>query len=256
MAAASDRAPPAAAPVGGERWALFLDFDGTLAELADHPSAVSVPEHLPGTLCRLRVALGGALALVSGRPLSALDAFIGCGPNDGPLPAAGLHGLERRRGDGTVTRAPSNGGELDRLREELQAIGGRYPGVWLEDKGLSLALHFRAVPHAGAALRVFVQDRLRSLSGHELLEGKMVIELKPSAANKGAAIRAFMEESAFRGTIPVFAGDDITDEDGFEAAEVLGGMAIKIGGGPSRARHGLPDVASLHRWLETLECRL
>jgi trehalose 6-phosphate phosphatase len=226
--------------------ALFLDVDGTLLEIAHEPGAVKVPARLPGILKRLQSATGGALALVSGRSLEQLDRlfFPLC------LSAAGLHGLERRNlGLKTERAAPDLA--LERARSRLAAFAADHDGILFEDKGLTLALHYRKAPElADAAAAAAAAAVAESRGALVLLHGKMVCELKPPGVDKGRAIAAFLEEPPFAGRPPVFAGDDVTDEAGFVTINQWGGVSIRIGGGsPTAATFGCPNVRALHTWL-------
>lgn len=233
-------------PDPGASWAIFLDFDGTLAELAEHPDQVRVGTRALALLRELDPLLGGALAVVSGRSIQALDRML----HPARLDAAGLHGLERRaRGQSSSAAIDPR---LDDARRALEAFAARHRGVLLEDKAGALALHYRAVPALRDACRHVVEHVARGLDEHHVLEGKMVYELKPRAASKGLAIRAFLEHAPFQGRVPVFAGDDRTDEDGFALVNARGGVSIKVGDGASCANYRLDDVAALHAWLERL----
>ena len=246
LEAGSDIPPP-------QSWALFLDVDGTLIEIADAPDAVHVDERIGGLLERLRCRLGGALALASGRSLDVLDRFFA--PLE--LAAAGLHGLERRSADGSVNR--TDGAKvLGSARLELARFAAAHPGTLLEDKSATLALHYRRAAGAEAAARQLMEQVQASLgSGYRVQEGKMVLELKPHRPNKRTVVEDFMAEAPFRDRVPVFVGDDITDEDGFAAAQSVGGAAIVVGlepggGRTSVANYGLSGVRELHRWLDAL----
>jgi trehalose 6-phosphate phosphatase len=227
-------------------FAFFLDVDGTLLDLVATPDAVHADPELLGMLDALRRASGGALALLSGRRLGDLDRIFWplC------LPAAGIHGLERRRADGTVEIMAADA--VRPLREPLVAFAAQNPGLYLEDKGLALALHYRGAPHREAATRAFARAlAARSSPALRLLEGKMVVEFHSGHADKGRAIDSFMAEPPFQGRRPVFAGDDVTDEDGFRAIRRLGGIALRIGIiGESAAQWHLPSVAALRAWLQ------
>jgi trehalose 6-phosphate phosphatase len=234
--------------------ALFIDVDGTLLELAQRPELVVVPPGLPALLQSLGRERGGALALVSGRRLADLDRLFA--PWRGA--AAGLHGVERRRADGSHVPGGSGPGDiaaaaaLDRLRPELILAARRWPGVWLEDKGRTLALHYRDAPEnsveigdIAAALMRGTGDCLR------LIAGNMVVELQPRHYGKGGAIAAFMAEPPFRGRVPVFLGDDTTDEDGFAEINRRGGVSIRVGApaASTAASFMLPSVAAVLAWL-------
>ncbi len=230
-------------------WALFLDVDGTLLEIAQRPEQVHVSERVMNILAVAEAFLGGALALISGRGIADLDRLF----SPLKLRAAGLHGLERRGGDGVL----ENLGEahlLDRLRGPLSELTDRYPGLLLEDKGLAMALHYRQAPDAEQEIKSFIAKLVAD--GEEpltVLHGKMVVEVKQMDSNKGKAIAAFMAEPPFAGRLPVFIGDDVTDEDGFQVVNDLKGHSILVGDrSPTVARLGLPDVPTLLTWLERI----
>jgi trehalose 6-phosphate phosphatase len=227
--------------------ALFLDVDGTLLEIEREPGAVHVPERLCRILEDLHAATAGALALVSGRSLEQLDELFSplC------LSAAGLHGLERRNLGFKVERAAPEPAIFARARSRLAAFAEATEGVLIEDKGLTLALHYRNAPAAAAAAIAQAEAAVAESEGAlVLLRGKMVCELKPPGADKGRAIAAFMDEPPFAGRRPVFAGDDLTDEAGFAAINRMGGVSIRIGaGGPTAATFGHEDVAAVQTWL-------
>ena len=225
--------------------ALFLDFDGTLVEIVAAPSLVQVPNGLPRLLNELADRLDGAVAVVSGRPLDELAHMLA--PFAGEI--AGDHGLERRYGDGNVTRCRAHP-ELDRFRPLVAGFAAGHDGVFLEDKGGSLALHYRQAPSLGARCRTLVRRAAQSSNGAlAAVAGKMVIELIPRSAGKGRAIAEFLADPPFRGRRPVFVGDDITDEDGFAAVNRLGGVSIHVGSGATIARHNLATVGDVLAWL-------
>jgi trehalose 6-phosphate phosphatase len=229
-------------------WALFLDFDGTLAEIAEHPDDVNIHPPLPSTLAAVSEALDGALAIVSGRPLRQIDALLA----PLTLPVAGLHGLERRDAGGRVVRAESPAGELESARRALAEFVRGAPDLVLEDKGLTLALHFRRAPTRRAECRRAVDRALAKGSGAlHVLEGKMVYEIKPTGVDKGKAIAAFLGEPPFAGRVPVFAGDDVTDEDGFALVNGRGGVSIRVGDGTAtRAGWRAASVDEFLDWLD------
>ena len=240
------------APTGD--WALFLDVDGTILKFASTPEGVAPPDGLRGLLESVAGALGGALALVSGRTIADLDHLFA------PLrlPLAGLHGLERRDAQGQV-HILAEAESLDHLRAPLAELAGSREGLLLEDKGRALAVHYRRTPGQAAAVRQEV-DRLVEPSNRDLrvIHGNMVSEIKPRRADKGTAIRAFMAEAPFAGRRPVFLGDDVTDEDGFAAVDQLGGLAIRVGEDEreTRASYSLADVDAVVAWLAQVEATL
>lgn len=219
--------------------ALFLDFDGTLVEIAPQPGAVVVPSGLVPTLTALQQYLGGAVAVVSGRPISQIDSFLA------PLhlPVAGVHGAERRTAAGGVDRIA--GHPLQLVEQAAQALVAAHPGLLLEHKQSSLALHYRQHPELEAECLDAMQQAVENSPGLTLLRGKMVAEAKPGGASKGGAIEAFLREPPFAGRTPVFVGDDITDEVGFAAVQRLGGLGVKVGDGPTVAWQRLATPADL-----------
>jgi trehalose 6-phosphate phosphatase len=223
--------------------ALYLDFDGTLAAYAPHPDGVAVDEALPALLAGLRERLAGAVALVSGRSLAALDALTG-------LPrfaAAGLHGFEWRLESGATNASAQPAGAraiVAALRERF----GADPRLVIEDKGAAVALHYRRAPERGqecvAAMRALVQA-----PEFEVITGHAVVEARPRGADKGAALRALSAHAPFAGRQPVFVGDDVTDEDGFAAARELGGYGVRVGPGATVAPYRIDAVGSVYAWL-------
>ena len=246
MGRMSDPTPRPRPPAPADDWALFLDVDGCLLDFAARPDAVAVPATLRSALETLSRRLHGALALVSGRSLSTLDALF----EPLRLPAAGLHGLERRATDGRLVDAPAPAPLLAKVRAGAQRIAAEHPGALVEDKGASLALHWRQAPGAAEALCNFADAALPWLHGYRLQPGDHVVELRPASADKGDAIAAFMADAPFAGRTPVFAGDDLTDERGFAVVDGLGGHSILVGGRKgSAARFGLRSPSELRAWL-------
>jgi trehalose 6-phosphate phosphatase len=229
--------------------ALFLDFDGTLVEIVRDPSLVVVPPAIKHTLTGLSAHLGGALALVTGRAIADLDRML-----DPLRPlAAGLHGLERRLPDGNTERAAAPRWVAE-IAPEIELFAARHPGLRVENKRLTIALHYRGAPELADTVRQFIDACAAGLDHKATVQlGKMVVELRPAGRDKGAAIEAFMAAPPFAGRVPVFLGDDLTDEHGFAAVNRMGGVSIRIGeGGETSARFGLPDVASVHDWLQEI----
>jgi len=228
--------------------ALFLDIDGTLLELALTPDRVRVDGGITELLPALASHLGGALALVTGRTIADADRlFPGLG-----LPVAGQHGVERRAADGTIHRHHLPPPGLGRLRANLERLVARYEGVLLEDKGGTLALHYRQAPglasHVHKTLRAEMAAAARGRTWR-LQSGKGIVEVRPDGRDKGTALDDYLREDPFRDRLPVFVGADRTDEFGFAAAARHGGWAVKVGPGPTDARYRLPNVAAVRHWL-------
>jgi trehalose 6-phosphate phosphatase len=230
------------------RWAFFLDVDGTLGDIAPTPSAVVIADHVPDTLTRLAAYSGGAVALVSGRTIAEVDRLFA------PLhlPVAGLHGLERRNAAGEIFRPELDPASLAPLRRALREFESAHTGILVEDKGISIALHFRGAADAEEDAEALVAALLaRHRDTLELQRGKMVLELRPRGADKGAAIRDFMAEAPFAGRIPVFVGDDVTDEAGFATINQMNGISIRVGDGAiTCARYVGASVVAIHQWLD------
>lgn len=232
------------------RLAILLDVDGTLLDIAAAPSEVVVPRELPDTLARVRDRLGGALALVSGRPISEIDGFFA------PLrlPAIGGHGAEMRPvADGVVMSGHS--APLDPVfRQRLKDIAAGHPGVLVEDKGYSIALHYRQVPKQGIALIHDVKHAYERWADQsfELLAGKAVLEIKHAAFNKGSAVRDLMTYPPFRGRAPIFVGDDRTDEDAFKVVPEFNGQAMSVGRKLPGIDKYFEAPADVRRWLGLL----
>lgn len=223
--------------------ALFLDFDGTLADLAPEPDAVRVEQGLVTILATLYEALGGALAIITGRRLADLDHFL----SPLRLPAAFEHGAQFRRLDGELVclAAPD-------LREALgaaQALARQHAGLRVEAKQSSVALHYRHAPDQEALCREVLSAVVRQTPELELIEGKCVLEIKQAGIDKGRAIEVFMSEAPFRGRLPLFAGDDVTDELGFTAVQGMQGQGVKVGTGPSAAQFHCDSPQALRSWL-------
>lgn len=229
--------------------ALFLDFDGTLVDIAPQPGAVVVPSSLVPTLAALQQYLGGAVAVVSGRPIAEIDQFLA--PLQ--LPSAGVHGAERRTPGGQIERVPAL--PMEEVEQAAQALAARHPGLLVEHKQSSLALHYRAVPELQDECLAAMQAAVSRSPGLTLLRGKMVAEAKPSGTSKGGAIEAFLREPPFAGRTPVFVGDDVTDEVGFSTVQRLGGLGVKVGEGPTVAWQRLPSPADLRRQFEAAMAR-
>jgi trehalose 6-phosphate phosphatase len=237
---------PAPKPLQLGETALFLDLDGTLAPIAARPQDVGPDPRRTSLLERLALKLDGRLAVVSGRTLADVDRILeGC-----VTAVAAVHGLVLRDPDG-VLHASTPHPDLPLAAEGFRAFAARDPGLIVEEKGgLSVALHFRQAKWHAEAARACARA-LAAQTGLTLQEGAMVEELRTPGARKGDSVRAFMAKPPFAGAVPVFAGDDVTDEDGFEAAQALGGVGVRIGAAqPTAARFQLIGVEAALAWLE------
>jgi trehalose 6-phosphate phosphatase len=223
--------------------ALFLDFDGTLADLAPEPDAVLVAPGVIPALLRLSAQLDGALAIVSGRRLADLDGFLA------PLrlPLATEHGAQRRDTQGRVASLAEP--DLRALAERATELAAQHDGLRVEIKQAAVALHYRHAPELESLCLQVMQEAAGRTPGVELLSGKYVFEVKPANVSKGSAIKAFMAEPPFAGRLPLFAGDDTTDEAGFAAVQSLGGEGIKVGEGATVAHHRCASPEALRLWL-------
>ena len=230
--------------------AVFLDFDGTLVDLVDRPEDVRLSPEARSLLVRLNARLGGALAIVTGREIDQIDGFL----SGLTLPVAGVHGVVRRGADGRYHDSDHAILPIERLASRLEPLLERAPDLLLEPKGGSLALHYRARPDLEATCLAAMERAIEDIPEAVLLHGKFVIEVKPEGRDKGLAIRDFMAEPPFSGRRPLYAGDDVTDEDAFGVVEALGGLTIKVGEGESAARFRATSPDALIDWLnETLE---
>jgi len=226
--------------------AVFFDIDGTLVPLAASPGAVRIDRALGELLERIRLASSGALALISGRSIGDIDALF----QPSRFAAAGQHGAERRSADGTLHRHAPLDRRLDASAGKLRELVRAQPGLLLEEKGASLALHYRNAPALAGLVEREVRKVLAELGADfELQAGKCVLEVKPSGRDKGTAIAEFMAEEPFAGRLPVFVGDDLTDEPGFALVNRLGGCSVKVGPGKSCARFRLAGAEAVRQWL-------
>lgn len=227
--------------------AWFFDIDGTVAELVASPDAVAIDPGIARLLALLHTRSRGALALVSGRPIAEIDRLL---PGT-RYPAAGQHGIERRDAHGVTSRAGERSPALAVAHAALADLVHRHPGLRLEVKGHSLALHYRQAPRlASYAHRAMRQLRATLGESFHLQPGKRVIELLPIGNDKGTAVAAFMAEPPFAGRTPVFVGDDLTDEHAFEIVNEAGGYSVKVGSGRTVARFRLANVGAVRHWLE------
>jgi trehalose 6-phosphate phosphatase len=242
------KAPP---PLPSSRSvALFLDIDGTLIEHHAHPEGVTVDEVLRNLLIAAEERLGGAVAFITGRSITMVDRLFA------PLflPVAGLYGLEHRLfrgGEATMADEPA---DLAAVAEALQEQFRGHPGIYFERKGAVLAIHTRAAPEALAIVRVAAEAALPRLpEGYRIAAGNAGLELVPVEALKSAAIHRFMNVEPFAGRMPVFIGDDVSDECGFEYVNRLGGISVRVrAAGETAASYILENVVAVHEWIRLL----
>jgi trehalose 6-phosphate phosphatase len=235
-------------PIPSLQWCLFLDVDGTLIELTDSPLDTFADPELKTLLSQVSERLGGALALISGRSIEYLDALF----SPLRLPAAGLHGVERRKASGIMHGASFVDTQLTAARAAVNALVEAQPGISVEDKGRTLAVHFRMAPQREAAVRQALIDIAKPLgSNYHIQEGSMVLEIKPRGFTKASAIKAFMQEPPFSGRKPVFVGDDLTDQDGFKMVEDQGGISIAVGDRVT-GQFRFDTVAAVRAWLQEI----
>ncbi|MDJ0926468.1 MAG: trehalose-phosphatase [Gammaproteobacteria bacterium] len=240
---------PVATVPGDSLPALFLDLDGTLVEIAQQPELVHADPELLLILEDYEERFG-SLAVVSGRAIADIDRVLA--PLQ--LPAAGIHGLELRFAD-RRTKSVAKATLPTVVRERLQAVANRYPGMLLEDKGLSVALHFRAAPAHEPEARAAVDREMDSLGDDFTLQrGKMVLEIRPNGATKGTAVAEFMQCAPYADRLPVYVGDDVTDEDAFDVVNEAGGMSVRVGTDDiaTRARWRLDSVSAVRQWIKAI----
>lgn len=237
-------------PAASKNWALFLDIDGTILDLAPTPDAVVVPPGLSQVLENVSEALSGAAAFVSGRPIEWIDRLFR------PLcwPTAGQHGAEIRLTKDDPVQSTVDVHDLNALRPRFAAVAASMPGVLVEEKTFGVALHYRNVPERGDELYGRLDELMRDHKNDlQLLRGKMVFEIKAVSAWKERAVEIFMEVEPFRGRVPVVVGDDTTDEGAFRAAKRRGGYAIQVGPGESPIATGfVPNPTAVREWLAQL----
>lgn len=225
--------------------AFFFDFDGTLADMVEDPEKVVVSPAVLDALGHLYRICGGALAVVSGRPIAALDRFL----SPLKLPVSGVHGLEWRDARGAVHRDGYDSGLLHQLADKVAAFATNHSGLIVEEKPGSVALHYRQRPDLGSASLQLACKLAATTPSARLMRGKMVVELRLGDRSKADAVADFMATAPFLGRKPLFAGDDVTDEDAFRLVEELGGIGVKVGAGETAASLRAPDRAAFEAWL-------
>lgn len=236
---------PRVLPDPGEvmsRAALLLDLDGTLLDLAPRPDAVQVPSELRESLEALAQRLDGALGIVTGRRLDDVDALLA----PLALPVAAEHGGVLRPRPGEVAERRPAPPLPPSWRARAAAFAAARPGLLMEPKSAGFVLHHRGAPEHGAAARAFLEGLLSEEPGFALLEAAMAWEIRPAGVHKGEGVRALMAAPPFAGRLPLFIGDDVTDEDGIAAAQALGGRGLRVAeafGSPAGVRAWLAALA-------------
>ena len=234
-------------PFIGRDWALFLDIDGTLLDYVPRPEMARIPPPLRRTLAALQRALDGAVSVISGRAIADVDRLLA------PLrlPAAGQHGAESRLSESRRIAAPPSA-MLGSILARTYAYAKQHAAIYIEDKGASAAIHYRGAEDERDRLQSLLKDAVAQSAGaFDLLESHLAFDIRPSDANKGRAVTWFMAAPPFAGRIPVFIGDDSTDEDGFAAVLALRGHAIKVGERrPTIAPWNFRNPAALREWLD------
>lgn len=249
MAQPADLPAPPSGPAPDERYALFLDIDGTLAPLRDRPDDVRIPPALIDLLAHLRRRLQGALAILSGRAITDIDRLL----SPETFSASGQHGLEIRHPDGERWAAAEPAAVRLAL-ESMRAIGRRQPSLLLENKGLGIALHYRQCPELGEETQARVEAAAAGLGdGFVVQRGDQMVELRLAGADKGIALASLMARTPFHGRLPIVLGDDLTDERAFDRARALGGIGVIVGPRrPTCAGYALHGPAEVAAWLHGL----
>lgn len=231
-------------PLDAALVALFLDLDGTLAEIAPRPDDVGPDARLTRILEQLCALMKGRVAVLTGRTLDDVDRILAARI----VSVAAVHGLIRRLPDGSVTTIAGSP-RLVEARRLLAEFGDVQPGLILEDKGVSIALHYRQVPHAQAAVQA-TTERIARATGLVVQDGSMVSELRTAGPDKGDSLKAYLNAPPFAGHVPIMVGDDLTDEHGFAAATEMGGYGVLVGHRPgTAARYRLGSVNEVRAWL-------
>lgn len=232
-------------PQPQSHWALFLDIDGTLIDLAPTTADVVIPPELAPILQNAQTALNGALALVSGRTIAMIDAILA--PMALQLPCAGEHGAVLRLNDGSLLLPPDTYQFPQELYDVACAVASSWAGVVIERKTYGITLHYRKAPEQAHNVHALAEQLLQKAPpGFEVLPASMAQELRHCALHKGFAVETFMAQPPFEDRIPVFVGDDLTDEDGIRTASRLGGFGLQV-----RQNFG-GRTENVRRWLATL----
>jgi len=237
-----ERTPPTLDP---KRHALYLDFDGTLVEFAPEPDAIVLRPGTAALLEKLNAKLGGALAIVSGRKLDDIDRHLA----PLALAASGVHGQELRHAPGGPRADVTPPAELEMVRRRLRRALKPGDPLRLEDKGGALVLHFRQHPDQRERAEALARDAAEGLKALHVVPGHGIFEVLARGVNKGRAVALLAARAPFAERVPVYVGDDRTDEDAIRAVQQVGGFGVKVGAGETAARYRLADVDAVHAWI-------
>jgi len=229
------------------RAALFLDLDGTLLDIAPTPDSVIVPAGLTDALLTIRRQLDQALAVITGRAIETIDALLG----DVPHAVAGEHGGSVRPGPGAAIERPDLKAPPESWLRHGAALEAAHPGAMFEQKPRGFGLHFRLAPHAGPAIHAALASLIADSEDFFLMSGHMMWEVRPRGVDKGHAVTRLMRSAPFLGRLPVFIGDDVTDEDGMRVARAMGGCGLRVQdvfGDAAGVRAWLYDTAASDNW--------
>ncbi len=250
--------PERGLPAPCRDWALFLDIDGTLVDIAPTPGSVRIPPRVLEILAAADTALGGAVALISGRSLADIDNLT----HPHLLSAAGQHGAEWRIDAKSTFHQPGiSANDLVGARDALKKFATENSGALVEDKGVTLAIHYRLAPDAEVTIDTLANELVAVLPRYTTFKGKAVVEIRPKGVDKGLCVERFLQQKPFAGRVPVYAGDDRTDEDAFAMVRRCGGVAIRVGPPPSdesptQAHWQCADVPQFTDWLAELPQRI
>lgn len=230
--------------------ALFLDFDGTIAEIVTHPDAAWPSARWSRLVPRLRERFEGALAIVTGRELGDVEKRF---PESRPMAIGAMYGSLRRSHSGQLTEAAADLADVfAEIAAHVSAFTAPHHGLLVEEKSAGVSLHYRARPELESFCLALMQEATAPYDFIEIMPGKRVFEARPVAVDKGRCIAAFLLEPPFEGRVPVFAGDDVPDEEGFRLVNTRGGVSIKVGDGDSAARYRCASPTALAAWLEAV----
>lgn len=252
------KTPQRGLPAPNRDWALFLDIDGTLVDIAPTPGSVRIPPRVLEILAAADAALGGAVALISGRSLADIDKLT----HPHRLSAAGQHGAEWRIDAKSTSHQPGiSASDLVGVREILDKFAAENSGVLVEDKGVTLAVHYRLAPDVEVTIDTLANELVAALPRYTTFKGKAVVEIRPEGIDKGLCVERFLQQTPFAGRVPVYAGDDRTDEDAFAVVSRCGGVAIRVGQPPpnllnTRAHWQCSGVLEFTEWLAELPLRI